>query len=68
MNFGEAIKFGGNSTGRIHLFIFGVVEPSCLFDVPEVLLLDLFLSLLVGSLLMILYVLVSCSRACALLV
>ena len=35
VNFGEAIEFGGNSTGGIQLFILDVVETSCLFDVPE---------------------------------
>ena len=48
------------------LYLMLLRPPVCLMSLGVCI--NLFLSLLVGSLLVILYVLVSCSRACALLV
>ena len=67
MYFAESIEFGRDSSSGIQLFVRDVVETSCFFLSLSVGI-NLFLSLLVGSLLMILYALVSCSRSSALLV
>ena len=53
MDFGEAIKFRGNWTGWVHFPVTVVTESSLAFDVSECLE-SLFLSLVVGSLVMVL--------------
>ena len=67
MYFGQAIKFRGNCTSAVKLFVFWVVRPPvCLMSLRRVM--SLFLSWVVRSLVSTLYVLVSCSNAWALLV
>ena len=62
---GEAIKLGRDSTCWVHFLVTLVTKSSCLFDVLECLY-EFVLSLLVRSLLRILYVLVSDKRESAL--
>ena len=66
MNFGKAIEFGGTPlVGYNCLYVVLLRPPVCLMSFSIVI--SLFFRLLVGSLLSILYVLVSCSRELALL-
>ena len=67
MDFGEAIKCWGTAlVGYSCLYLLLLSPPVCLMSLSMEM--SLFLSWLVGSLGRTLYVLVSCNRACALLV
>ena len=67
VNYGKAIELWGTAlVGYNCLYLVLLRPPVCLMSMR--ICINLILSLFVGSLLMILYVLVSCSRSCTLLV